>query len=33
MILSMEMTMVTKVTGELKSVYRLKIFPETGPLS
>ncbi len=30
-ILSMEKTMVTKVISELKSVSRLKIFPETGP--
>ncbi len=32
-ILSMEKTMVTKVISELKSVSRLKIFPETGPWS
>ncbi len=30
-ILSMEKTMVTMVISELKSVSRLKIFPETGP--
>ena len=31
-ILNMEKTMVTKVISELKSVSRLKIFPESSPI-